>query len=142
MRCGGSKHHNNGVMAPLQAAARRGRGEAVGGRHREATASTRGTVAPAAMVVAAAPPGVGGGPREDSGLREFLGLVKSTHSARLVPNSQGVASPTNEENRGGRTDPPPTETKTGRGRTGLGGYILVPLPTNRVDWPGDPRGWG
>ena len=67
--------------------------------------------------------------------------MELTHSAGLVPNFQGVASPTNRENEGGQSDatagvmmgggvrtPIPTETKTGGGRTGSGGYVLVLPP--------------
>ena len=90
--------------------------------------------------------------------RAFLGLMDSTHLAGLAPNSQGMASLTNRENRGvmsdtttygmtggGRTSPP-TGMKMGRGRTGSGGYVLLP-PHNyrRRSWdlregPRDPDG--
>ena len=99
----------------------------------------RDALAPATMVVAAALPGGGGGTQ--GGVRvlgAFLGLMDSTHSARLVSESQGVARPTNWENRGGRlngkTDgltgggqnPPPKEMKTVGGQTRSGGYVLMP----------------
>ena len=77
------------------------------------------------------------------GPRAFWGLTDSTHLASLAPNSQGVASPTNGGNLGGRSDattdrmmgevgriPPPTEMKTGRVSTGSGGVRTGPPPTH------------
>ena len=58
------------MTVPTQAvagAARGGGGDAVGGRHRGATASMCSAVALVAMVVAAAPQGRGGGHRGDVG---------------------------------------------------------------------------
>ena len=60
------KDGDGGATAPLHAAAgavHGGRGDNVRGSHRGGSAITRGAVAPAAMVVAAAPSGVGGGTR-------------------------------------------------------------------------------
>ena len=88
-----------------------------------------------------------------SGPRDFLGLMDSTHLAGLVPNIQGVASPTNEENWRGRLDartngmmggggrtPPLTAMKTGRGRIGSGGYVLVLPP--QLEETGTEPPWG
>ena len=88
--------------------------------------------------------GKGGEPRGGRlGPRAFWGLTDSTHLASLAPNSQGVASPTNGGNQGGRSDattdrmmgevgriPPPTEMKTGRVSTGSGGVRTGPPPTH------------
>ena len=71
----------------------------------EDSTSTLGDVVPAAMVVAAIPPGRGGeNPGWGSGPRAFWGLMDLTHLAGLAPDSQGVASSNNRENREGRLD--------------------------------------
>ena len=151
---------NDGATAPPQAVTvvvHRCRGGAVGDRHRGASASTCGAVTPAVMVVEAALLGVGGGnPGGRSGPRDFWVLMDFTHLSRLVPNSQGVASPTNRGNRGGRSDattdimtegvgqnPPPTKMKMGGGWTGLGGLRTGAPPTTSRDGtrtPGGPEG--
>ena len=61
----------------------------------------RGAVVPTSMGVAAALQGVGAGSGRGSVHVEVLGLMESTHLAWLSPNSKGLASPTNMENRGG-----------------------------------------
>ena len=151
---------NDGATAPPQAVTvvvHRCRGGAVRDRHRGASASTCGAVTPAVMVVEAAPLGVGGGnPGGRSGPRDFWVLMDFTHLSGLVPNSQGVASPTNRGNRGGRSDattdimtegvgqnPPPTKMKMGGGWTGLGGLRTGAPPTTSRDGtrtPGGARG--
>ena len=94
----------------------------------------------------------GGGPTENprgvSGPRAFWGLMDSTHLASLAPDSQGVASPTNGENREGRSDTT-TDRMTGVGEDGIphqqrrkragdgrdrGGTYRCPH-TTRGDWP-------
>ena len=133
---------NDRATAPLReavGAARGGGGNAVGGLIRGVAVITRATVAPAAMVVVADLPG--GGDHGGSGPGSFLGLMESTQLTRLALDSQGVASPTNGENQGGRldattngmlgggwTDPPTNRDKNGRGTDGDRGYILVPPP--------------
>ena len=107
----------------------------------------RNTIAPAAMVVAGAPPRGGRGLTENiggrSGPRKFLGLMDLTQLARLVPNLQVVAILTNRENQGGRPDAKTTEAtgggrmasptngdENGRGMDGVGGvtYRYPPPP--------------
>ena len=122
-------------MAPPRAAAAGGRGQ---WRGRDKIPC--GAVGPTAMVEAGEITGqenLGGG----SGPMAFLGLTDSTQLARLAPDPQGVAGPTNRENEGGVVavrhhnqqndgegvhNPPPTERKRVRDRQGWKGTYRWP----------------
>ena len=103
------------------------------------------------MVVIAALTGEWEETQGGSGHRAFWGLVDVTQLAGLVPNSQGVDSPTKGVNWGrssytttnrmtGGGTPPPTEMKKVGGQTGSGGYVLVPLPQLGKTGPVPPGG--
>ena len=136
---------NNKATAQAAAgAARGGGGNMVRVQRKEAADITSGSKAPTTMVLEADRPGGEGlmeNPGGGSGPMAFFVLIDLTQLAGLAPVPQGVAGPTDGENRGdgqapqptelrggGRRNPPPTEKKTGGVQTGSGGKYRCPPP--------------
>ena len=123
---------NNKATAQAAAgAARGGGGNMVRVQRKEAADITSGSKAPTTMVLEADRPGGEGlmeNPGGGSGPMAFFVLIDLTQLAGLAPVPQGVAGPTDGENRGDGQAPQPTELRGG-GKT--------ESPTNREE-----NGWG